>query len=99
MKPTPALRTAIYRGTTRNLTRLAGALRRGEVVAVPTETVYGLAGNALDAAACRKIFVVKGRPATDPLIVHLHDARDIEQIARANAFVWKLARKFWPTSR
>ena len=61
-------RARIYRGTTRNLERLAGVLRKGGLVAVPTETVYGLAADALDAAACRKIFKAKGRPANDPLI-------------------------------
>ena len=53
----------IYRGTARNLARLARVLREGGLVAVPTETVYGLAGDALNAAACRKIFKAKGRPA------------------------------------
>jgi L-threonylcarbamoyladenylate synthase len=96
MKPKPAIRTAIYRGTPRNLTRLAHALCRGELVAVPTETVYGLAANALDAAACRKIFLAKGRPTTDPLIVHLHAASELEHIAVPHDSVWKLARQFWP---
>lgn len=86
----------IYRGTPRNLAVLARRLRAGELVAVPTETVYGLAANALDVAACRKIFAAKGRPTTDPLIVHLQSAGDLDRIAITNPAVWQLARRFWP---
>ena len=86
----------IYRGTPRTLARLARKLRAGELVAVPTETVYGLAGNALDARACRKIFTAKGRPTQDPLIVHLHSLAQLDDVAEANPAALKLARKFWP---
>jgi L-threonylcarbamoyladenylate synthase len=86
----------IYRGTPRNLAMLARRLRAGELVAVPTETVYGLAANAFDAAACRNIFVAKGRPARDPLIVHIFAMRDLDLVADANAAALKLARRFWP---
>ena len=92
-KPSPA---RVYRGTPRNLAFLAGRLRAGELVGVPTETVYGLAANALDAQACRKIFVAKGRPATDPLIVHVQRWEQLELLAQSNAAALKLARKFWP---
>src|SRR5690606_34037411 len=86
----------IYRGTPRNLSLLAKALRAGELVAVPTETVYGLAANALDAKACGKIFRAKGRPANDPLIVHLHSLSQLPTIAQPNDAALKLARAFWP---
>jgi L-threonylcarbamoyladenylate synthase len=86
----------IYRGKPANLARLARALRRGELVAVPTETVYGLAANALDARACRQIFQAKGRPASDPLIVHLLHPGDLTQVAVPNDAALRLARKFWP---
>jgi L-threonylcarbamoyladenylate synthase len=73
------------------------ALRRGEVIGLPTETVYGLAGDASNAAAVRRIFATKGRPADHPLIVHIADvaqlgdwAADIPDVAR------KLAAAFWP---
>lgn len=89
-------RARIYRGSARNLARLAAQLRAGELVAVPTETVYGLAANALDATACRKIFAAKGRPSTDPLIVHLAKASDLNRVAIANATALRLAKKFWP---
>jgi len=79
------------------LHRAAALLREGKLVAFPTETVYGLGANALDAHAVEKIFRVKGRPSTSPVIVH------IESREAAPAFVvnWpadaeKLAREFWP---
>jgi len=54
-----------------NVRRAADAVRRGELVGMPTETVYGLAGNAFDASAVARIFAAKGRPSFDPLIVHV----------------------------
>ena len=95
MRPS-LVRARTYRGTPRNLARLAHALQRGELVAVPTETVYGLAANALDARACRRIFRAKGRPAQDPLIVHLASAKELGQVAEANDAAFRLARAFWP---
>lgn len=72
-------------------------LREGRLVAVPTETVYGLAATAADPAAVRGIFAAKGRPSDHPLIVHLPDAghlprwaQDIPEVAR------RLAERFWP---
>ncbi len=94
MQPPAYART--YRGTPRNLARLARALREGELVAVPTETVYGLAANALDARACRRIFRAKGRPANDPLIVHLHALEQLSLVAVPNDAAIALARAFWP---
>lgn len=85
-----------YSGTPRNLARLARVLRGGGLVAVPTETVYGLAANALNAAACRKIFKAKGRPSNDPLIVHIHSQKQLIAIAEPNDAALKLARHFWP---
>ncbi len=86
----------ILRGTPATLAHLARRLRAGELVAVPTETVYGLAANALDARACRRIFTAKGRPANDPLIVHIHALAQLGQVAEINAAALKLAQKFWP---
>lgn len=86
----------IYRGTPANLARLARQLRSGHLVAVPTETVYGLAGDATSAAACRRIFTAKGRPSTDPLIVHIASLRDLPRVAVPNPAALTLARKFWP---
>jgi L-threonylcarbamoyladenylate synthase len=79
------------------LARAAAVLRAGGLVAFPTETVYGLGAHALDAAAVARIFAAKGRPATNPLIVHVAD----ESAARALVTVWPasasaLAERFWP---
>lgn len=72
-------------------------LKRGEPVAVPTETVYGLAANALDPAAVVKVFEVKKRPAFDPLIVHLPDFELIGKYAtEVPAVLEQLANAFWP---
>ena len=77
--------------------RAVELLRAGELVALPTETVYGLAANALDARAVAKIFEVKGRPAHNPVIVHVASL----SMARRCAREWppladKLAAAFWP---
>jgi L-threonylcarbamoyladenylate synthase len=71
-------------------------LRSGGLVAAPTETVYGLAANALDAAACEKIFLAKARPQTDPLIVHIEAIADLAKLAVVNPAALVLAQKFWP---
>jgi len=86
----------ILRGTVRNLAQLARHLRAGGLVAVPTETVYGLAGDATNRAACRRIFSAKRRPRADPLIVHIASIRDLARIAHPNPAALRLARKFWP---
>ena len=86
----------VYRGTARNLAMLARLLREGELVAVPTETVYGLAADALNAPACQRIFEAKGRPAADPLIVHIQSIRELDLVAEANPEARRLARAFWP---
>ncbi|MFI5336084.1 MAG: L-threonylcarbamoyladenylate synthase [Opitutales bacterium] len=90
------MQTRVYFPTPLNLRRLAAALRRGELVALPTETVYGLAAHALDARACRRIFSAKRRPADDPLIVHVLGLRAAEALAEFNAAARVLARRFWP---
>ena len=77
--------------------RAAETLRRGGLVAFPTETVYGLGANALDAAAVARIFAAKGRPAINPLIVHvarMEQARDLA--AEWPEAAKRLAERFWP---
>jgi L-threonylcarbamoyladenylate synthase len=90
------MKTRVHQPTPATLRRLATALRRGELVAIPTETVYGLAANALDARACRKIFTAKRRPANDPLIVHVRDLKAAAALAEWNDVARALARRFWP---
>lgn len=92
----PQFRPRLLRPTPANLARLAAALRRGDIVGVPSETVYGLAADALSAGACARIFEAKGRPTTDPLIVHLASARELERVALANDDALALAAAFWP---
>src|ERR1700744_2659267 len=75
----------------------AAVIRRGGLVGFPTETVYGLGANALDAEAVARIFAAKGRPRSSPLIVHV----DSIEMARGLALDWPdsadlLARQYWP---
>jgi L-threonylcarbamoyladenylate synthase len=78
------------------IARAAEILRAGGLVAFPTETVYGLGGDATNTAAVEKIYAAKGRPAFNPLIVHV-GARDwAGDIARTDACFAALAAKFWP---
>jgi L-threonylcarbamoyladenylate synthase len=75
----------------------ARLIREGWPVAFPTETVYGLGCDALSAAAIRRVFAAKGRPADNPLIVHLARAQDLERVAReVPGIARELARRFWP---
>ena len=87
---TPALFQAAVR-------RAVDLLREGDLVALPTETVYGLAANALDAEAVQRIFEVKGRPTHNPVIVHVADLAMARRCAREwPALADRLAGAFWP---
>jgi L-threonylcarbamoyladenylate synthase len=77
--------------------RAVECLIRGGLVAFPTETVYGLGAHAFDPSAVRRIFEAKGRPPTDPLIVHLSSIADIGSVAvEIPPVVESLGRRFWP---
>jgi L-threonylcarbamoyladenylate synthase len=85
------------RATQLELNTAVQALRDGDIVAFPTETVYGLGANAQHAAALQKIFALKERPAWHPLIVHLDSARFLYRWARdVPDAAAKLAQRFWP---
>jgi L-threonylcarbamoyladenylate synthase len=87
----------VVRATQVEIETAVQALRDGELVAFPTETVYGLGANAQNPAAVRKVFEVKGRPPDHPVIVHLDSPRFLHRWVRevpANAL--KLAEAFWP---
>ena len=74
-----------------------GALRAGGLVAFPTETVYGLGADARDPAALRRVYALKGRPASHPLILHLADAAALPQwVAAVPPAAATLAARFWP---
>ena len=75
----------------------AEIIRSGGLVAFPTETVYGLGANAMDAAAVEKIFSAKGRPTFDPLIVHISNLSEIERVVSSfSPAAQTLADAFWP---
>ena len=80
---------AIARVTQKQIEAAVEALRAGEPVAFPTETVYGLGANANNPEAVRKIFALKGRPSSHPVIVHVDDAKDlqrwVQQLCRCRA--------------
>src|SRR5436189_1003199 len=77
--------------------RAAALIRSGEVVVFPTETVYGLGADALQPRAVERIFTAKGRPLSDPLIVHIADERALEElVADIPVQVHQLVRTFWP---
>lgn len=75
----------------------AGLLARGEIVGMPTETVYGLAADAENPRAVERIFAAKGRPQDNPLIVHIANIAQLEEYAHSiPAIAYRLAEKFWP---
>jgi L-threonylcarbamoyladenylate synthase len=79
------------------LAHAASLLRAGNLVAFPTETVYGLGANALDPAAVERIYQAKGRPHSSPIIVHVSDYEMVKRVAAAwPVAAQKLAEEFWP---
>ncbi len=80
-----------------DLKKPAKLLHEGKLVAFPTETVYGIGANALNSNAVRKIFIAKGRPADNPLIVHIADKKDLSKLVkRIPEKAKKLIGTFWP---
>lgn len=86
--------------TEENIQKCAAYIKQGGIVGMPTETVYGLAANAFDVAACEKIFLYKGRPLTDPLIVHVSSMEMAESITLLDKEIKSifnlLSGNFWP---
>src|SRR5690606_234388 len=78
------------------LERAVALLRAGDIIAIPTETVYGLAAVATNGEAVARIYEVKGRPRFNPLIVHVSDRAMAEEIAVFDAMARRLADAFWP---
>ncbi len=83
-------------GDSEIIRRAGKIIREGGLVAIPTETVYGLAGSALIAASAEKIFAAKGRPSDNPLIVHIAEPGEAEAIAHTNPTFYTLAERFMP---
>lgn len=94
------MQTELLRPDADGIRRAAQALAAGELVAFPTETVYGLGANALDDGAVRAVFSAKGRPLSHPLIVHLAEGTDLAEWTRATGTALDQARQlqeaFWP---
>lgn len=82
--------------STINISHAAEELRAGNIVAIPTETVYGLAANAQNGEAVAKIYEAKGRPSFNPLIIHVEDIAQARALTRWNANAETLASAFWP---
>lgn len=95
--PAGAQANNVVPATEETILRAVGLLREGEVVGMPTETVYGLAGDGLNPAALARIFEVKQRPLFDPLILHFATAEEAFGLAeRVPAAARELAERFWP---
>ncbi len=85
-----------YRDCPEDIWAVSFLLRGGQAVALPTETVYGLAAHALDENAVQSLFQIKGRPLIDPLIVHVQDITAAQALGEMNTAALKLAQAFWP---
>ncbi|HIH15837.1 MAG TPA: threonylcarbamoyl-AMP synthase [Candidatus Diapherotrites archaeon] len=91
------MRTLLLKPDEAGIKKAAAILRRGGLVAFPTETVYGLGADAFHARACRKIFKAKHRPSDNPLIVHVARQSELGRlVAEIPSSARKLMKKFWP---
>jgi len=90
------METRLYPTTEEHLAEAAALIRSGQLVGFPTETVYGLGADALQADAVAGIFAAKGRPADNPLIAHICSHAMAEQLAEFTPLARRLAERFWP---
>ena len=91
------MQTELLKADDAGFARAGEILRAGGLVGMPTETVYGLAGNALDGSVAKKIYAAKGRPSDNPLIVHIAAFSSLAKLVKAvPPAAEKLARAFWP---
>ncbi len=90
------METKVLQPTEAALAEAAELLRTGQLVAFPTETVYGLGADALNADAVRAIFAAKGRPADNPLIVHIWDRSQLDALCEPTETALRLMDRFWP---
>src|SRR3954469_14867734 len=96
MNVIPQAMTRIVPADKANILEAGELLRDGALVAFPTETVYGLGANALDDRAVVKIFAAKERPRFNPLIVHVRDREEADELVLFNPLASALADAFWP---
>jgi len=87
---------SLFPSTFENIQKAAQLLKEGELIAFPTETVYGLGADAFQEKACQKIYTLKGRPTFNPLIVHCFEKEQAETLAIFGKEAQKLADQFWP---
>ena len=90
------MQTEILQPTEENLLLAAEKIKCGEIIAFPTETVYGLGADGLNVAACRKIFTAKGRPSDKPLSLHVSNLEMVERVAKISVMAEKLFKTFCP---
>ena len=91
------MKTELLRRSAADIAKAGRLLAGGEVVGIPTETVYGLAANALDADAVLRIFQAKGRPQDNPLIIHISRLEQLQELAaEISPAVYRMAEQFWP---
>ncbi|MGN1130071.1 MAG: L-threonylcarbamoyladenylate synthase, partial [Ruminococcus sp.] len=93
------MNTLLLQDSQHDIEKAGEILASGGLVGIPTETVYGLAADALNGSAVAKIFEAKGRPMDNPLIVHIKDIKDINKFGLVKEFPKKaklLAESFWP---
>ena len=95
-RPTGDMTTLTLPADTDGIARAVALLLASEVVAVPSETVYGLAARAADPVAVARIYEAKGRPSFNPLIVHVADARQAAKLVHIGAVAERLIDRFWP---
>ncbi len=90
------MKTLYLKNTENDIKKAAGIIKKGGLVAFPTETVYGLGGDATDERSAGKIYAAKGRPSDNPLIIHICKAGDAEKYAVTNEIYYKLTKAFCP---
>lgn len=88
--------SVIVNANSANITKVANSLKNGEVVAFPTETVYGLGANALSSLAVKQIFTLKKRPFNNPLILHFYNLDAVKEYFTLSSLELEIAKLFWP---
>ena len=86
----------IFKVNNKNLSKAINYLKKNELVGVPTETVYGLAGNAYSSKAVKKIYLLKKRPYKNPLIIHFFNLEQLKKDVELNDNFYKLYKSFCP---
>ena len=91
-----SLLTKIIKNNSENIAFVANQIKKGKIVALPTETVYGLAGRFDKENTIKKIFKIKGRPTFNPLIIHYGSIEQALEDIHVDSRILELAYKFWP---